>query len=86
MGAIFRWILISLSGMEIGWIQYDVNGQDLPLDGITVVGRSKAKGLDFWNHYILILRRGVENEYQRVRFGIVQEGFISRQRSGIRIV
>ena len=70
LGAISCKILISLSGMEIGWIQYDVNnGQDLPLDGITVVGRSKAKGLDLY--YVLILRCGVENEYQRVGVGVV---------------
>jgi hypothetical protein len=85
LGAISCRVLISLSGMEIGRIQYDVNNeQDLPLDGITIVGRSKAKGLDLY--HVLILRRGVENEYQRVGVGVVQEGCISWQRSGIRIV
>jgi hypothetical protein len=87
-GATSRKMLISLSGMEIGWIQYDVkDGQDLPLDGSAVVGRSKAKGrLDPQNCHILILRHRVKNKYERVGFGMVQEGYVSRQRPSVRSV
>jgi hypothetical protein len=82
-----RRILISLSGMEIGWIQYDVtDGKDLPLDGSAVVGRSRTDELGPRKYHVLILRQRVENKYKRARFGIVQANYISRQRSSVLII
>ncbi len=75
------------AGTEIGWIEHDVNnGQVLPLEGVTVAGRSKAKAVDVWSYHVLVLRRGADSEYHRAGFGIVQEGFVSWQKPGIRIV
>lgn len=78
--------IVTSSGREIGRISYDVeDGQDL-LDGSAVVGRSKANELGLRNLHILILRRRVDGHYKRVGAGMVQEGYISRQKPGVRIL
>jgi hypothetical protein len=73
-----RRILISLSGMETGCVQYGVtDGKDAPLDGSAVVGRSRTDELGPRKYHVFILRQRVENKYERVGLGMVQADYLS---------
>ena len=78
--------VVNLSGREVGWIRYDVaDTQDLSLDRSAVIGRLKARKVGPRQFHILILRRRGEDRYERAGAGMVQEGYILRQRSSVRI-
>jgi hypothetical protein len=82
-GAMSREI-VTLSGRKVGWISYDTeSGQDLPLKGSAVIGRSTTKESDY---YILVLRHRLGNEYERVGIGMVQQHYISRQAPDVNII
>ena len=87
-----RQILYS-RGMEIGWIMYDIkdgkNGKDLRRERSVVVGRTPLRDMsDDLKYHILIVRqrKGARNEYERVGIGEVQQGYVSRQQSDVRIL
>ena len=76
--------IMTLSGRKIGWISYDTeSGQDLPLKGSAVVGRSTTNQSDY---YILVLRHRLGNEYERAGIRMVQQDYISRQVPDVHII
>lgn len=73
--------------MEIGWTKYDVkDGKDRRLERCVIVGRSKSNRSGHRNCYILVVRQTAENEYSRAGTGMIQQSYISRQRSDVRII
>jgi len=74
-------VILDHGGEKRGWIKYDVDeGENLHMERGIVLGRQQGE------YYTMIVRGcKTEGEYKRVGLGKIQEGYILRQRSIIRI-
>jgi hypothetical protein len=87
--------ILDQSKEKRGRIVYDVEGgTDISLERCVVVARTHRRDgqydqtLDGTRYYILVVKQrlGTENEYERVGIGEVQEGYVSREQCGVRMV
>jgi len=85
-----RYAVFDFGRIKRGWIQYDVEeGGDLCKERCVVAGKKSNKGFDRLGveYYILVVRpTSVDDEYERVGVGLIQSGYVVRQRLNVRVV
>jgi hypothetical protein len=83
-----RHVLVDTTGIERGWIQYDVEGnEESSTIQCVVIGRKRAKNNSPDQYYILLVKTaGADGHYKRIGVGQVQSGCVVRQENSILLV
>lgn len=78
--------VVDFGRLKRGWIQYDVEeGEDLHNEQCVVLGRTRKSKIE--KYYILVVRpTSVDREFKRVGVGLIQSGYVVKQRHLVRIV
>jgi hypothetical protein len=80
--------ILDLSGIQRGWVKYDIgSGGDICKEQCVVIGRKSNDLENEKEYYMLVVRpTSVDREYNRAGVGLIQSGFVLRQRLEVRIV